>query len=260
MPFADVAGGRIYYERHGPRPGAAPAIVFAHGAGGNHLSWWQQAPHFRDRYACIVFDHRGFGQSVDGDGRGGAAFADDLRGLLDHLGIERAHLVAQSMGGWTCLRFAIRHPERVATLVMAATHGGLSTPEIDEAWRVSRTLRAELPDDVYPAAGARMRAEQPELHFLYRQIDALNPPRTDRDLARILQQAGRVTPDEVAALDIAVLFVGGDEDVVIPPQVLGLACGHFPDARRATVERSGHSVYFERAGAFNALVEDFLAS
>ena len=40
-------------------------LVFAHGAGGNHLSWWQQVPHFMDRYTCVVFDHRGYGRSVD---------------------------------------------------------------------------------------------------------------------------------------------------------------------------------------------------
>ena len=109
MPFADADGARIYHETHGPKPGTAPAIVFAHGAGGNHLSWWQQVPHFRDRYTCVVFDHRGFGQShVEEDTPIGAAFVDDIHSLLDHIGIAKATLVAQSMGGWTCLGFTLR--------------------------------------------------------------------------------------------------------------------------------------------------------
>ena len=59
MPFASSHGTGIYYERHGPKPGPVPAIVFVHGAGGNHLSWWQQVPAFCDRYSCITFAHRG---------------------------------------------------------------------------------------------------------------------------------------------------------------------------------------------------------
>ncbi|HKS92033.1 MAG TPA: alpha/beta hydrolase, partial [Tepidiformaceae bacterium] len=102
MPFIEANGANLYYESHGD----GPAIVFAHGAGGNHLSWWQQVPYFRERYRCITFDHRGFGRSVDpGTTPAQRAFPEDLRGLLDGLGIERAFLVAQSMGGSTCLGF-----------------------------------------------------------------------------------------------------------------------------------------------------------
>src|SRR5438067_3086537 len=111
MPFADASGCRIYYETYGPRAGTAPAIVFAHGAGGNHLSWWQQVPHFMDRYTCVAFDHRGYGRSVDSADRpGGARYVDDLRALLDHLELQSATLVAQSMGGWTCLGLALAQP------------------------------------------------------------------------------------------------------------------------------------------------------
>src|SRR5512143_3513013 len=114
MPFVTAGAIQMYYEVHGPDPGTAPAVVFAHGAGGSHLSWWQQVPHFSRRYTCITFDHRGFGQSIEPEGGpGGAAFVEDLRALLDHLHIERASLVAQSMGGWTCLGFTLRYPRRV---------------------------------------------------------------------------------------------------------------------------------------------------
>lgn len=134
MPFVTSGDAQIYYETHGPKPGEAPAIVFAHGAGGNHLSWWQQVPHFRRTHTCVVFDHRGYGQSVEpAGGPGGAAFAGDLTAILDHLGIERATLAAQSMGGWTCLAFALRHPARVERLLMSDTHGGLTSPEIAAA-------------------------------------------------------------------------------------------------------------------------------
>jgi len=260
MPLRGVPGGRIYHERHGPKPGEAPAIVFAHGAGGNHLSWWQQVPHFRDRYTCVVFDHRGFGQSVDADGRMGAAFADDLRALLDHLGIERAHLVAQSMGGWTCLRFAVRHPDRVLKLVMSDTPGGLATPELVAAARAAAAEAGPPPEGVHPAAGARMLREQPDLAFLYSEIDALNPPRERSDLGKLIQSCGTVSPEEAAALSVPGLVVVGEEDIVIQPPVIEAAARCVPGARLERVPEAGHSVYFERADVYNALIEAFLAS
>ncbi|MCH8282189.1 MAG: alpha/beta fold hydrolase, partial [Chloroflexi bacterium] len=96
MPQAPVNGIELYYESHGE----GPAIVFAHGRGGNHMSWWQQVPAFREEYRCITFDHRGWGASPDSaNPRGRSAFVEDLTGLLDHLGVDRTFLVAQSMGG-----------------------------------------------------------------------------------------------------------------------------------------------------------------
>lgn len=256
MPFADAAGTRIYYETHGPKPGAAPAIVFAHGAGGNHLSWWQQVPHFRDRYTCVVFDHRGFGQSVDAAaGPGGAAFVEDLRALLDHLAIDRATLVAQSMGGWTCLNFALQYPARVERLMMCDTHGGVRSPEIDAIWREAMRDRAE-PGLVHPAAGERMYREQPALHFLYQEIAALNP---QRPLAETLRGLPAPIVDDVAALRVPTLFIAGEEDVVIAPRLVEIAASHVPDARFERVPEAGHSVYFERSAAFNAILDTFLA-
>src|SRR5438270_8622571 len=103
MPLAQVNGIELYYEIHGDGPG----LVLAHGAGGNHLSWWQQVPVLSRHFRCVTFDHRGFGSSRDVPGGPGAeAFIEDLRQLLDHLGIDRVALMAQSMGGWTSLGFA----------------------------------------------------------------------------------------------------------------------------------------------------------
>ncbi len=127
MPTAPINGIELYYESYGD----GPAIVFAHGRGGNHFSWFQQVAAFQGDYRCIVFDHRGWGLTADvPDGPGPAAFADDLAALLDHLEIDRAFLVSQSMGGITNLGFALRHPERVAGLVLGDTTGGIGDPSV----------------------------------------------------------------------------------------------------------------------------------
>ena len=65
MPVAEINGIELVYEEQGEGPG----LVFLHGAAGNHISWWQQLPAFRDRFRCISIDHRGFGRSTDPGGR-----------------------------------------------------------------------------------------------------------------------------------------------------------------------------------------------
>ncbi len=106
--YLDRPDCRLYYEVEG----AGPMLVFAHGLGGNHLSWWQQVPHFRDRYTCVTFAHRGFApSSAPPGGPDPADYAGDLAALVDHLGASDIRIVAQSMGGWTALEYALAHPD-----------------------------------------------------------------------------------------------------------------------------------------------------
>ncbi len=257
MPFLQLDDARLYYEVHGPAD--APPLVFAHGAGGNHLSWWQQVPHFSKGHRCLTFDHRGFGQSVETSGaRGGAAFTDDLLALMDHVGMACATLVAQSMGGWTCLHLARRYPERVDRLVMCDTHGGVMSEEIGAAWMQGVNAMSALPPGVHPAAGMRMATEQPALHFLYTQINGLSAERAPHELMQILAAAGTLSPEAVAGITLPVLFIVGEEDMVIPPHVCELAAALFQSSKIVRVEHAGHSVYFERAAEFNVILDHFL--
>ncbi|MGH7248867.1 MAG: alpha/beta fold hydrolase, partial [Pseudomonadota bacterium] len=77
----ELDGVSLYYER----AGGGPALVFLHGLGGNHLSWWQQVPYFMRGYECITVDQRGFGLSPDRAGSFVDAHPSDLNALLDHL-------------------------------------------------------------------------------------------------------------------------------------------------------------------------------
>ena len=252
MPVLPLPDCELYYEE----TGEGPAIVFAHGAGGNHLSWWQQVPVFRQSYHCITFDHRGFGRSVQTEGgEGPNAFTADLIALLDELGIERAALVAQSMGGWTCLGAAARHPERVAALVMADTLGGLTNDEIAPIVAKARERMQEAGLGAL-AYDSNLRERNPALAFLYDEVMALNPP---RDPA-LLSALGRVAPsaDEVAALPMPVLWVVGSNDPIMPPEAIRLAHALVPDSSYFEVPATGHSVYFERAEQFNLQLSAFL--
>ena len=259
MPFLARPGCDLYYETHG----AGPALVFAHGLGGSHLSWWQQVPHFRARYTCVTFAHRGFGLSREAPGGPGPdAFADDLAALVDHLRLADVRLVAQSMGGWTCLEYALREPARVRALVMACTTGGLADPETDRIFRAAREAAPEaalLARGIHPACGERMAREQPALHFLYQGLDAQSVGLDKAALRRRLVAMRRTERARVAALAVPTLCVTGEEDAVMPPAAVAVLAGILPRGRLARVPAAGHSVYWERAEAFNGLVAEFLA-
>ncbi|HSA91259.1 MAG TPA: alpha/beta hydrolase, partial [Burkholderiales bacterium] len=171
-------GAEIHYEVFGE----GPAVVFAHGLGGNHLSWWQQVAHFAPTRKCVVFAHRGFPPSSPVPGSSAPdAYAEDLAALIHELGIKDIALVAQSMGGWTCLDYALREPGRVRALVMASTSGVLDfnqiqNEEIREWSRRSPGALAELKSrGIHPASGERMAREQPALAQLYGQISEMAP-------------------------------------------------------------------------------------
>jgi 3-oxoadipate enol-lactonase len=258
MPYLERPDARIYYEVEG----SGPPLVFAHGLGGNHLSWWQQVPHFRQRYTTVVFSHRAFAPSTEGPGGPGPrAFVDDLAALVDHLKLGEVRLVAQSMGGWTCLGYALREPARVRALVMASTVGTATSPEIDRALaegRAASPAAAWLAQGINPALGARAATEQPALHYLYGAMARLRTG-LDAEAFRAVMLAMRTTPAaDLARLTMPILCLTGDEDAMMAPAAVAALARLLPDARLVRVPAAGHSIYFERPAEFNALVDDLL--
>ncbi len=255
----------IYYEV----AGSGPPLVFAHGLGGNHLSWWQQVAHFSPRYTCVTFAHRGFAPSSAVPGATAPdAYADDLAALIGELELKDVRLVAQSMGGWTCIEYALRAPANVKALVMASTSGtldfrqlkGPDAPQIQQWLRDSPGVMADLEArGILTAGGERFAQEQPALALLYRQISQLTAVEFRAAVRpRILQMRNRA-PELLAAFRVPVLFLTGDEDCLFPsaagPGFAALA----PKGRALRMAKAGHSVYFERAAEFNRIVEEFLA-
>jgi 3-oxoadipate enol-lactonase len=259
-------GCTIHYEV----TGSGPAIVFAHGLGGNHMSWWQQVAHFSPRFMCVTFAHRGFAPSsaIPG-GPDPVDYAGDLAALIEHLALADVRLVAQSMGGWTMVEYALRRTGMVKALVLAATTGTLDPrrmrePERSrlEGWtRDGERARAELARrGIHVAAGARMAAEQPALHQLYRHIDDMNA-HLDKEAIRARLWGGRTRrPEELAGAGCPILLISGDEDIVMPPFAADAIAAVVPGARVAHIADAGHSAYFERAAVFNRHLEEFLGA
>jgi len=256
MPFAERPGAKLYYEVYGDDD--APALVLAHGAGGNRISWWQQVPHFARTHRVVLVDQRCFGRSR-ADEFAPAAFADDLETVLAAAGVERFAIVCQSMGGWSGLPFALRHPQRVRALVLACTPGGYCDETVLAA--VAQTgPRIEAAGIAHtPALGAGFASRRPEMVHLYDQIGALSTDVELSAITRLFEPAARVSPEAAAKLATPTLVLTGGEDLLFPSPMMRHVAGSLPGAEIAEVEDAGHSIYFEQPERFNALVSAFLA-
>lgn len=286
--------GGIYYEVDG----SGPALVFAHGLGGNYLSWWQQVPFFAKTHTCVTFSHRGFWPNTALHAiPTPSVFADDLSALIEHLQLGNVSLVAQSMGGWTCLEYALRHQSRVSALVMASSTGTLNFAALEcaHAGRLGELPAMSVPEKGYlgelpavsvpekgrlgewtawsvqekqrlgtlgliAATGARMAEEQPSLHYLYRHISDMTPVAFKEAVRSVIHAARTLPSEKFAALRVPVIFVVGEEDLVFPPMAAAVAASLIHDASIVTLPKTGHSGYFERAEAFNKIVFDFLST
>jgi pimeloyl-ACP methyl ester carboxylesterase len=255
MAFMAKDGFRLYYEDTG---GNAPTVLFLHGAGGNHLSWWQQVPVFAEEYRCISVDQRGFGQSPDvAGGPGPTALATDALALLDHLGITRAAVVAQSMGGWAAVGAAVQAPQRFWAIVLANTVGNLSNPAIAAVKQRLAAAAPPRPPVLWHAAlGPTFRKAEPVRTFLYAQVAGLNPSRP----ADFSDQLSRLTTpvERYVAARVPTMFLTSDEDGLIWPELSQAVHEHVPGSQLQRVAAAGHSTYFERPDVFNREVGAFL--
>ena len=254
MPKAPINRIDLYYESHGDE--SAPAIIFAHGRGGNHLSWWQQVAAFSGGFRCITFDHRGWGASAaEHDSPLRENFIDDLTALLDYLKIDKVFLVAQSMGGFSCLGFALAHPERTLGLVLGDTTGGVAT---------EGTLAALKNTNPAPGGPARSLSasfirENPALTFLYQQIQGLNPPRGEDGVISGFRREDGPQVEAFAHWTIPTLLIVGKEDAIFPPEVIAEVQKVIPGSSMEVVPGAAHSAHFEQADVFNTLLSELFA-
>lgn len=254
MPFVQLDSIELYYEIHGSgRP-----LVFAHGSGGNHLSWWQQVPFFAKSYTCITFDHRSFGLSKDSDeplGRKG--FVPDLKKLLDHLRIDQVAILAHSMGCRTAVGLTLQHPELVKAIVLCGSNGGSVNDESRIIWHTQQEHRKTLPKGTLRGLSKTFMEQNPEYTFLYRQIMRMNP-KHDPDFLAVSPTYRGSTHERLSATGTPILYIVGEDDIISPPRTLEIASSQIPQSRLIRVKDSGHSVYYEQPQLFNTEVMAFL--
>jgi 3-oxoadipate enol-lactonase len=260
----EVGTDILYAEliRHGA-PGEGrempETVVFCHGVGGNHASWFQQVPHFAPHFQVLTWDQRGFGNSSNQAGHASPAQAvEDLRTIVEKTGLgRRVHLVGQSMGGWAALGYALEFPGDVRSLVLSDSLGGMFTNTARaafDAYLMARTAAAAIP----PALGASaaiaddLVERDPALAFLYQEIASFSRQAPPDVLPRLLE--AEVSIDTVAGLEIPMLFIVGDSDHIFPPRAVRDVVAHIRNARLTVIPGAGHSAYFERAQQFNTAV------
>src|SRR5262249_33524713 len=148
-----------------------------HAATGSVRAWEYQIPVFTTSgYRFIAFDRRGWGRTEPGSDASKTAAADDLLALLDALKIDRVHLVGTAAGGFVALDFAISHPERLRSLVIANTIGGMQDSEFLE---MSRRIRPPQFDALPPEVrevGPSYRAANPEGTERWVQLEKMSRP------------------------------------------------------------------------------------
>jgi 3-oxoadipate enol-lactonase len=248
-----IDGDEIYFEAVGAPD--ATVVVLGHGAGGNHAIWFQQVPEFVSDYRVVTWDQRGFGNSTNRNGLANpSTAANDLLAILDHLGVERAHIAGQSLGGWAAMGLAIAHGDRVRSLVLADTLGGIPV----EGWWNARNTAPRIGPFNHPALSNDFCVRNPARANLYLEIGGLRRD-PDADPTALIRTLGDVTFDDtqLATLAMPVLFVVGTDDEIFPPDWIFSAASRVPNARVETVEGAGHSPYFEQPDRWNSLVTDF---
>jgi 3-oxoadipate enol-lactonase len=237
-------------------PDDAEPVVFANSLGTTLAMWRPQVEAFNDRFRLVRHDTRGHGRSPIGrPGFGIDDLADDIRDLLDHLHLERAHLVGVSLGGATAAAFAARHPDRTARLALICTAARIGTPAY---WtqRQQQVRRAGMPWLAEGAMGRwftdRFREDRPETVERFRdEFARCDPTGYTACCAAISAMDLHPKLGKIAAPTL-VAYADLDE-VVTAADAEALQAG-IPDARLAEIKGAKHLAPTERAAMVNGLL------
>jgi pimeloyl-ACP methyl ester carboxylesterase len=275
MPYIQTDDGQnLYYEE----AGQGPALLFVHEFAGDHRSWEPQMRHFSRSYRCVTYSARGYLPSSvpeSPDDYSQWRVSEDIRCVLDGLGVERAHVVGLSMGAFAALHFGMRHARNAANRrALSLTLAGCGTgshPEVHEAFKQDSIALGEALIRDGMTQAARNYGHGPTRVPLLRK----NP----RGHAEFLRQfcehsalgsgltsigyQGRrpslyTLRAEIAQIQAPALILCGDQDEPCLEPSLMLKCT-IPGSQLAVLPDSGHGINIEEPALFNRLLGDFLA-
>jgi pimeloyl-ACP methyl ester carboxylesterase len=268
--YATAADGvRLYVEE----TGEGVPVLFIHEFAGDHRSWEPQMRSFSRRYRAVTFAARGYPPSDVPEVV--TAYSQDLAvgdavAVLDHLGIDRAHVVGLSMGGFTSLHLGLRYPERARSAVAAGVGYG-AHPDVRDSFRAEAEAIAAAYESEGSAAFASRYAVGPARvqfqnkdprgweEFARRLADhsSLGSANTMRGVQRERPSLYDLR-DDLAAMTVPMLLIVGDEDEGCLDANLMLK-RTIPSAGLAVLPRTGHTSNLEEGDLFGRLVLDFLA-
>ena len=257
MPVTNTPNASIEYEVHG----SGPSLVLVNGLGFGRWGWFRQVPDLSRRFAVITFDAR---RGSD-RGLGVGDLAADVADLLGHLGVNNAHVLGASLGGFVAQELALSRPELVAGLVLVSTgHGGRGQEQMS-AGAMGKMLglgalnpRQAARRGLEGATSERYRAENPdefELIVSKRLEDSPSPASYN---AQALAGARFDHSGDVGRIASPTLVIHGAEDRYVPPANARALAEAVPGASLLVLEGAGHLVFVERATEVNREVLAFL--
>ncbi len=264
MPHADLKTLRLYYEEYWPAAEPfnikAPPVLFLHGFTLDHLMWQPQAVFFQNERRVILVDARGHGLSdAPETGYSRAHRVEDLRRFIDHLQIERFHLVGLSMGGTTGIGYALKHQDRLASLTLVSTSvaGYNVGKKISRIDRIAREKGVEAAQKKWKdiALGWYRQDKKEIKELLERMMDEhsgavwCDPMRgrypRENDL------------EKVHAITVPTMIFAGAEDSIFLPLARSLH-EKIPTSRLTVYDGIGHMINLEAPERFNRDLKPFL--
>lgn len=251
---ADLPGVRLWYT---DSSGDGAPLVLLHANTGNADSWQYNIPGFvAAGYRVITFDRRGWGRSTANAGTGTqpGTIAEDLHALIDYLKLDRFHLVAVAGGGFAAYDYVLWHPERLRSLVVAASGGAITDEEMRQL-REKTTLPgfSSWPAEFREVSMGYM-ATHPvglqkwlEIHHNSRQPGAPAQP-----------QRTTITYAKLETIRVPTLLMPGDQDLQTPPWVMRRQLAHMPHAKFIVLPEAAHSINWEQPEIFNKNVLEFI--
>lgn len=237
-------------------------VVLLHGFANDRSLWREQVQALANRHRIIGPDLRGFGRSPDTDGAPVSmdAYADDVLELLDALGIARAVIGGISLGGYVSLAFALRHPQRVAGLVLADTRASPDDAQAAEARRAfAREIAKRGPEAVVESYGDKPFRPGCERAVKEAVRDTILAQPVNGLVSGTLGMAAR--PDRrpaLASIRVPTLVIHGTEDRFIPVDEARVLHEGIADSRYVLLEGAGHLSCIDTPGPFNAALGAFL--
>jgi pimeloyl-ACP methyl ester carboxylesterase len=270
MPRVTVNGIGIYYEE----AGQGTPLVFVHEFAGEARSWHLQVRFFARRYRTIAFNARGYPPSDIPPEQ--AAYsqeqaAEDIRGLLDALGIARAHVCGLSMGGYATLHFGLRHPGRALSLVVAGCgYGSVATDRVQFQRDIAATAERFLTEpmatmaDVYCNGPMRVqfRDKDPkgwqEFYDMFAAQSAIGHGLTMRGV-QLTRPSVYELESALERLTVPTLVVtGGEDEPCLEPGIF--LKRKIPTSGLVVIPKAGHTINLEEPEPFNRAVLDFLTA
>jgi len=263
VPYADARGARIWYEVAGEGP---PLLLIA-GFGSNATVYWANIPPLAQRFRTIAMDPRGSGRSDVAPGPYSMALlADDAAAVLDAAGAPLAHVFGTSMGGMVAQHVALRHPQRVAGLVLLCTTPGGARHVPPPTEKMARFMAAvEIADPAeavrhtYPLHYSDAYAAAHDAEIVARSLANRHLRSTPEGrAAQLAAVRAHDTWDALPRLRAPALVLHGEEDGVVPVENGRNIASRIPGARLVTWPQGRHLFFAECADEVNAETAAFL--